>query len=434
MNEPRLAAVHWLVQVVGRGLSVNRILAEPNSLTPQQSALAKQLLFGSLRFYHQLQTILNNLLEKPIKAKDIDLSMVLIVGLYQMRYLSTPDHAAISEAVELAKKLQKPWAKGLINAVLRNFQRNQQSLASSLQKSLQYQHSHPGWMIKKINQDWPEDSQQILSQNNLQAPMSIRVNTLYYQRDEYLNILKQACINAQQHPVAPDGIVLDKAVDVMQLPGFNEGKVTVQDCAAQLAVELLDLKPNQRTLDACAAPGGKTTHILQREPSVELIAVELSPSRAEKIIQTLQRMQQSCKVITASVLDTKAWWNGQLFDRILLDVPCTAVGVIRRNPDIKVHRKVTDVATTVALQYEILEHCWTLLKPGGRLVYATCSIFKDENQLQIQRFMQNNACEQVLMPAAIAEHLNSKAEVGYQIFPGENQMDGFYLCGLQKPH
>ncbi|MGX5203488.1 16S rRNA (cytosine(967)-C(5))-methyltransferase RsmB [Aliikangiella sp. IMCC44632] len=433
MSEPRLVAVNWLVQVVGQGQSINRLLAQPNELNPQQRALAKQLLFGSLRFYHQLQTILNNLLEKPLKAKDNDLGMVLIVGLYQMRYLSTPDHAAISEAVELAKKIHKPWAKGLINAVLRNYQRNQQALGERLQKSLQYQYSHPGWMIKTVSQDWPQEAEQIFTQNNQQAPMSIRVNTAYYQRDEYLAVLNEAAITAQKHPIATDGIVLNKAVDVAQLPGFTQGKVTVQDCAAQLAVELLDLEPNLSVLDACAAPGGKTTHILQREPTVSLVAVELSETRAEKITQTLSRMQQSCQVITANVVATDTWWDGQLFDRILLDVPCTAVGVIRRNPDIKVHRKVTDVAPTVELQSEILASCWRLLKPGGRLVYATCSIFKDENQNQIQRFMQQNACELVAMPAPIASQLNSKAELGYQIFPGENDMDGFYLCGLQKP-
>ncbi len=432
MVNPRFVATQWLAQVTIDGLSVNQLFSQSSELSPQQTALAKQLLFGCLRYYHQLQTLLNTLLDKPLKPKDSDIGLIILLGLYQLKYLSTPDHAAISESVELAKLLNKPWAKGLINAVLRGYQRQSEQVELQLAKSLQFQFSHSGWMIKRWRQDWSHAAEDILHNNNLQAPMVIRVNTQQYTRSNYLKVLEKNSIVAFEHPVAPDALVLDKAVDVYQLPGFEEGGVTIQDAAAQLAVEMLDLKAGQTVLDGCAAPGGKTTHILQRESDVKLTAVELSASRAEKIKTTLTRMNMSCEVIQSNILDGERWWNGELFDRILLDVPCTAVGVIRRNPDIKIHRKTTDVEPTRLLQQKILEYCWQLLKPGGKLVYATCSTFKDENQHQIEAFKQKHNCELLTMPENIHQQLSHRASVGYQIFPGELYMDGFYLCGLQK--
>ncbi|WP_444996226.1 16S rRNA (cytosine(967)-C(5))-methyltransferase RsmB [Aliikangiella sp. IMCC44359] len=437
MTDPRLQAIRWLSQVVDKGRSVNHLLAEYSTnqepaLSPQQKALAKQLLFGCLRFYFQLKTLADNLMAKPLKPKDHDVLMSVILGLYQIKYLSTPDHAAISESVELAKKLRKSWATGLINGVLREYQRNHEAIEAKLQKSIQFQTAHPGWIVKKIKQDWSDEANGIVQNNNLQAPMILRVNQLRLTREQYLKQLEVLDLSAKLHPVASDAIILDNAVDVMKLPGFTQGEVTVQDAAAQLAVEMLDLQPGQKVLDGCAAPGGKTTHILQRESSVQLTSVELSPARAEKIRQTLARMQLNSQVMTADITQIERWWDGQLFDRILLDVPCSATGVIRRNPDVKIHRKVTDIQPLVTLQQTILDQCWSLLKPGGILVYATCSVFKVENEQQIQIFQAKHKPTVLQMPEAIHNSLSRRAAVGYQIVPGEFQMDGFYLCGLRK--
>jgi 16S rRNA (cytosine967-C5)-methyltransferase len=439
MKTPRQVALTWLLQVISKGRSVNELLALQNdsALQPQHRALAKQMLFGTLRYYHQLKTITDNLLEKPFKPKDTDLELIIIIGLYQMKYLSTPDHAAISESVELSRSINKKWAAGLINGVLRRFQREAEEIETSLAKSLQFQFSHPGWIVKKLKQDWPAEFEQVLTSNNLQAPMILRVNTIQNSVENYLAKLKAADISAQSHPIAIDGVILDKATDVMALPGFIEGKVTVQDAAAQLPIELLDLQSSQRVLDACAAPGGKTTHILQRQNSAKLTAIEMSSTRAEKIQLTLERLGLTmpdfdCQLKVSDVTNIDNWWDGELFDRILLDVPCSASGVIRRNPDIKVHRKVTDIQPLVDIQAKILQQCWQLLKPGGILVYATCSVFKEENQNQIIKFLNENQADILSMPAAIHQQLSDRAEVGYQILPGEFQMDGFYFCGLKK--
>ena len=434
MAEPRQIAVAWLVQVVDQGVSVNQLLAADKSeLTAQQQALAKQLLFGCLRYYQRLKTLADNLLNKPFKTKDNDLLMVIVSGIYQLKYLSTPDHAAISESVELTRKLNKSWASGLVNGVLRRYQRESNELEQSLAKSVQFQFSHPGWIVKRLRQDWPNEAEAILEANNKQAPMILRVNTQKNSREAYLECLAKAEIAAKPHQVAPDGILLDKAIDVYKLPGFEAGLVTVQDAAAQLAVEMLDLKPALRVLDGCAAPGGKTTHLLQRAPDAELTAVELSPKRAEKIEQTLARLDMQCRVKMADICELETWWDEQSFDRILLDVPCSASGVIRRNPDIKVHRRTTDIKPLVELQSQILNCGWQLLKPGGVLVYATCSVFKDENEHQIENFLSQNAAQVLSMPMKIHEALVERTTLGYQILPGEMGMDGFYLCGLRKP-
>lgn len=449
MNNPRIAALRWLTQVVVHSRSVNDILAQdkipaqdkqvlpssqalPQPLPPQQRALAKQLLFGCLRYYFQLKTIADNLLEKPFKAKDTDLLLVIILGLYQLKYLATPDHAAISESVELTRSLHKQWARGLVNGVLRRFQRESIEIENKLAKSLQFKYAHPGWIVKKLKHDWPDDYQQILAGNNQQAPMILRVNTLKNSRSEYQQKLLNAGLSAKSHELAPDALVLDKATDVIGLPGFTEGEVTVQDAAAQLVVEMLDLQPKQLVLDACAAPGGKTTHILQRQNQVQLTAVEMSSTRADRIRQTLNRLDLDCRIVCSDINDTENWWDGVLFDRILLDVPCSASGVIRRNPDIKIHRKVTDIKPLVEIQARILRQSWQLLKPGGILVYATCSVFKDENQEQLVDFIDQHKVEICNLPAPLHQALNNRATIGYQILPGEKQMDGFYFCGMKK--
>jgi 16S rRNA (cytosine967-C5)-methyltransferase len=459
VTNPRGLALAWLKLVVLDGQSINQILPnKPKDLSGKDQALAKQLLFGSLRFFHQLELISKHLMDKPIKNKDKDILLIIVMGLYQLKYLSIPDHAALSESVKLTKKQGKQWASGLVNAVLRRYQREKVTIEKSMAESSIFNYSHPDWIIEQLYQDWPNDAKAILLGNNQQAPMILRANTLRNSRETYLEKLNQEKLLAKPHPLAVDGILLDKAVDVNQLPGFKTGDVTVQDAAAQLVIELLDLKAGQRVLDACAAPGGKTTHILQRQQNLRLSVVDVSEKRMQKVQQTLERMQFSQVAKTDLELkmgdlnDTDSWWNGEKFDRILLDAPCSATGVIRRNPDIKVHRRSSDINALVELQASLLITAWKLLKPGGVLVYATCSVFRAENENQIKQFLKENSiygknkAEIIGFPKELDAKIypgkepaekaefSERTELGYQIFPGEYDMDGFYFCGIRKTH
>ena len=435
---PRLQALYWLTSVIKDGRSVNDLLSMPLAADSKATdrAFSKQLLFGSLRYYHQLKAILDQLIEKPLKQKDSDVYAILILGVYQLRYLSVPDHAALSESVELTRTIKKPWASGLVNGILRNYQRKTTEIDKKLAKAKTYQFSHPNWIINQLQADWPDDFQAILTANNQRAPMTIRVNQQKNSLDDYLIKLQQVGLEANKHPLAKDALVLESACDVGKLPGFDQGLVSVQDAAAQLAVDLLDLKPELRVLDGCSAPGGKTTHILQRQSDVKLTSIEMSAHRLEKIKQTFKRLNldshSNINLKCADILDLETWWDGELFDRILVDVPCSASGVIRRNPDIKLHRKKQDLNKLIELQTRILETTWSLLKPNGRLVYATCSVFKDENERQIELFLQQKTAELVNLPTEIDRQMVCNSELGYQIFPGDEQMDGFYLCGLKK--
>ena len=444
----RLQALWWLSSVIKDGRSVNDVLSTKLKKSADLSDIpfAKQILFGSLRYFHQIKAILDQLLEKPLKQKDLDVYSILIIGVYQLRHLSVPDHAAISESVELAKKIKKPWAASLVNGILRNYLRQLEQIEQKLAKAKTFQFSHPNWIINQLEADWPEQYQSIMEQNNLQAPMIIRVNQAKTGLENYIQKLESVGLKGVKHPVSPDALVLDNACDVNKLPGFETGLVSVQDAAAQLVVELLDLGEqadlNRQTsslkvLDGCSAPGGKTTHILQRYPEVSLTSVEMSEKRIQKIEQTLLRLgldkQPKFKLLCSDLLDLESWWDGELFDRILIDVPCSASGVIRRNPDIKLHRKKQDLANIVQLQAEILRSAWSILKPGGKLVYATCSIFKDENENQIKKFLSSYDAKSYRLSEKIDQQMADHSQIGYQILPGELQMDGFYLCGLEKP-
>ena len=444
----RLQALWWLSSVIKDGRSVNDVL----SIKLKKSAdlsdfpFAKQLLFGSLRYFHQIKAILDQLLEKQLKQKDLDVYSILIIGVYQLRHLSVPDHAAISESVELAKKIKKPWAASLVNGILRNYLRQLEQIENKLAKAKTFQFSHPNWIINQLEIDWGEQYQSIMEQNNRQAPMVVRVNQAKICLEDYIQELEGVGLKGVKHPVAQDALVLESACDVHKLPGFETGLVSVQDAAPQLVVELLDLDEhtnldeqtdNLKVLDGCSAPGGKTAHILQRYPAVALTSVEMSEKRIQKIEQTLLRLgldkQPNFKLLCSDLLDLEQWWDGELFDRILIDVPCSASGVIRRNPDIKLHRKKQDLTNIVQLQAEILGSAWSILKPGGKLVYATCSIFKDENENQINKFLSNHDAKIYRLSKKIDEVLSGHSQIGYQILPGELQMDGFYLCGLEKP-
>jgi 16S rRNA (cytosine967-C5)-methyltransferase len=390
-------------------------------------AFIQALCYGVCRQYHRLDFILGQLLDKPLK--DMDVKALALVGLYQLKFMRVKPHAAVSETVLAARK--KPWAKSLINAVLRTYLREQETLeqkADNEQTAAVV--SHPAWLIKQIEQDWPEQAQRILSENNLQPPMVLRVNLARTNRDHYLQALTEQDIAAEAVDFCPSAIILDKPVQVELLPGFGEGLVSVQDTAAQLAAGLLDARPGHRVLDVCAAPGGKTAHILESQPQLkELVAVDIDESRMQRVSENLQRLGLQAKLVVGDAANPEKWWDGKLFDRILLDAPCSALGVIRRHPDIKLLRRAEDIESLQALQKAILQAVWPLLSPGGLLIYATCSILKQENERQVQAFLADHG-NAVELP--IVADWGSAGKCGRQILTGDSAMDGFYYARISK--
>lgn len=430
--DARTAAANILDQVLVEGhtldWALNTILEQVKE--KRERAFAQQLCYGVLRHYDEQNDILDHLLDKPIKSKDRILRSIMHCGLYQLEHMRTPSHAAVSASVDSAKKLGKPWANGLINAVLRRYQREKDSLKANTQKTEQSYYSHPQWLIAKYKDDWPDHWETILSANNTHAPMHLRINTNRISRDDYLLRLKEKQLTAEVNDICEYGITLSKATDVDYLPGFDEGLVSVQDIGAQLAASLLDLHPGQRVLDACAAPGGKAAHIIQAQPDLdELITVESEEKRLVYLEETRNRLGVDFKIIHNSACATEKWWDGKQFDRILIDAPCSATGVIRRHPDIKYIRKPGDIDFLCDLQHEMLKSLWPLLKQEGKLIYVTCSVLKDENDRQIQRFTSEFSDALVTQ---IDAAWGIDCELGRQILPGQNGMDGFYYAVISK--
>ncbi len=426
---PRLAAARCLVNVVGQGHSLNRALGQyERELAAEQRPLYRELCYGSLRHYWRLDAALQPCFKKPLKTRDLDIKMLVLLGAYQLFYTRIPPHAAINSAVNACKALNKNWATGMVNAILRNCQRQGDALFQPLSPAAQA--GFPDWLYQQILAAWPEQAEAITSASNSHPPFCLRVNQQQSTREQYLHTLEQYDIAASPCTFAPRGIRLTQAVATSQLPGFTEGQVSVQDEAAQLCCELLELTPGQRVLDACAAPGGKTCAILESEANLtELIALELEASRLARIEENLQRIGLEAKLICADAANTESWWDGQQFDRILLDAPCSATGVIRRNPDIRLHRRPEDIADLATLQLKLLKHLWSTLKPGGLLLYATCSILPQENELTVQAFTQQQS-DAELQP--IRADYGEDRQGCRQLFPKANGHDGFFYALLRK--
>jgi 16S rRNA (cytosine967-C5)-methyltransferase len=365
------------------------------------------------------------LAQKPVK--DTEVKALIYLGLYQLAFMRVKPHAAVSETVSALKK--NTWAKALINALLRAYLRERETLDAQADQHTNTRYSHPNWLIEAITNDWPEQSVAILTANNQQAPMVLRVNQTKISPSEYLELLAQQAIEAEISTVCPTALHLKHPCDITQLPKFAEGFVSIQDTAAQLAASLLNLEAGQRVLDVCAAPGGKTTHILELAPKCSLTAIDIDNKRMERVVENLTRLQFNAKLITADALNTASWWDGIFFERILLDAPCSALGVIRRHPDIKYLRHADDIADLVHLQAALLQAIWPLLAPNGLLVYATCSILKQENELQIEHFIAKTADAE---HAIINAEWGCAGRYGRQILTGEANMDGFYYACLHK--
>ena len=426
---PRAVAAKVIRDVVGSGVSLNEALlqASDSLSNPIDQPLVQELSYGVLRWWFRLQEIGHALLQKPLKSKDLDVFCLLLVGLYQLQFTRIPPHAAVSETVAAVRQLHKRWADKLLNAVLRRQLREPVAEDSLSEQALL---AHPDWLLQSLKADWPDRWREICEANNQRPPMSLRVNRQKISRGDYLGLLSQNSMRGAVAEWAPEGIVLEHAVNVEKLPGFSEGLVSVQDIAAQLAAALLDVESGQRVLDVCAAPGGKTAHILETTPELsELVALDIDSRRLQRVDDNLHRLNLTANVICGDAADPSSWWDGKGFDRILLDAPCSATGVIRRHPDIKVLRQAADVEQVGELQQRILEAVWPLLKPGGMLLYATCSVLPQENEAQINSFVErnHNACYH-----SIDVPWGHQRSFGRQVFPGEHYMDGFFYARVTK--
>jgi len=384
--------------------------------TPGERGALQDIVYGSLRQLGRLDAWLAALLERPLT--DPQLGWLLRVALYQLAYTRAPAHAVVHNAVTAAGE---GWRRGLANAVLRNFQRRRAELETLADNQPRARWSHPDWWREKLQAEHPAHWQAILEASLLHPPFTLRVNSRWGDAEKYMQILTEAGLPARQ--TGADAVTLDKAVPVHSLPGFDQGWVSVQDAGAQWAARLLDAQPGERVLDACAAPGGKTGHILERA-EVVLTALDVDATRLGRVQENLDRLHLSANLIEGDASRTDAWWDGQPFDRILADVPCSASGVVRRNPDIKWLRRPDDIAQFAAQQAVMLESLWRLLAPGGSLLYATCSVFNEENDGQVQAFLARHAQDAVRCP--LPEPLS-----GGSLLP-DAEHDGFFYALLRK--
>src|SRR5690606_19825118 len=365
----------------------------------------------------------------PLRKREPRVHALLMVGLYQLLYMRVPPHAAVAETVEAARLMKKPWAVGLANAVLRRMQREREDLIAQADAHPVGRSAHPDWLLAALQKDWADDWEAIVAANNARPPMTLRVNRRRVSRDDYLAALREAGVEAEPHLRAQDGIRLVAPLDVTALPGFGEGQVSVQDAAAQLAADVLDPGPGDRILDACAAPGGKTAHLLERASPGRRVAVDGEAARLDRVAENLARLDLSASLLHGDAAKPDGWWDGEPFDRILVDAPCSATGVIRRHPDIKLLRRHKDIDALAGLQARILDALWPLLAPGGRLVYATCSVLAVENSAQVAAFVRRHP---EALPLPLAVDWGRVAGFGRQVLPGEDDMDGFFYAALTR--
>ena len=420
--------------VIYGGESLDAAIAKNEARVQERDrSLLRMLCYGCLRNHWQLQAWLGQLISKPLKKRDRVVNSLLAIGLYQITSMRIPDHAVVSETVEAVRELRRPKLAGLVNACLRRFMR--ENMASADTSDEQSRWNHPAWMIKRIRQDWPDDHEAILSANNERAPMWLRANAAENTAAAYLARLQEVDIDAELLTGVVDAIRLREPQPVESLPGFASGHASVQDAAAQVAARWLLQEDKKRVLDACAAPGGKSGHLLELgDDAFSLTAIDNDEARMGSVVENLRRIGRDATIITADASNPEEWWDGVLFDGILLDAPCSASGVIRRHPDIKVLRRESDIKRLAALQLSLLEALWPLLTEGGLLLYATCSVFAAENDEVVGRFLSDHsdAMENDMLPNNNIRDLMRRKACGYQILPGTAGLDGFYYAALYK--
>ena len=422
MQFVQIAASIAVQQVLSNGRNLNQVLEESlrdkKSWTPAQRAALQDLSYGTLRFYGQLLAVLDMLLHKPLQDERV--RFLLLVTLYQLQYGKSAQHAVVDHAVRAAQTLN-PRVSGLVNAILRNFLRNQAIMLGQAAQHPEGKYSYPQWWIDELYTQYGELGPAILEAGNKHPPMTLRVNQRRSSTAEYLVLLAQHHISA--NVIDPDALQLDKPVSVDRLPGFHDGMVSVQDAGAQLAARLLDVHDGMRVLDACAAPGGKTAHILELA-TVELLALDKDEKRLQRVAENLQRLGLTAQLVAGDAADPDSWWDGNSFQRILADVPCSASGVVRRHPDIKWLRRRADIAGFTVQQLGILSSLWRLIEQDGKLLYATCSVFQQENEQVIKTFLAQQP-DALRLPVMLPEMSEG------QLFPND-QHDGFFYALLQK--
>ncbi len=427
----RVAAAEVVAQVL-RGQSLSMLLPEYAARVDEKDrALFKEICFGSLRWYPQISILLKQLIQKPLREKDLEVQGLITCGIYQLLYMRISEHAVVNETVSAVNGLNRKWAKGLVNAVLRSFQRQKTDLLAEHANNTTFQSAHPKWLVTKLVHAWTQTTaDDIIAANNDRGPMTLRVNRRHGSRSDYIQRLEKAGISAVKTRHSADGVILDSPVDVTSLPGFAEGDSSVQDEAAQLAAGLLCLKPGLSILDACSAPGGKTCHILEAESNLgSVLALDSESRRMPRVEENLSRLKLGAELKVADAGDLDSWWDKQPFDRILLDAPCSATGVIRRHPDIKILRKPADIDKLAIIQARLLEILWQTLSNEGILVYATCSILPEENDQVVKAFVAGHKDAEIM---TIKASWGVATDCGRQLFPTINGSDGFYYARLRK--
>ncbi|MFT7491005.1 MAG: 16S rRNA (cytosine967-C5)-methyltransferase [Pseudohongiellaceae bacterium] len=452
---PRIIATQIMAQLLKQQGSLASLMPQYiTQLTLQQQSFVKELCYGCCRWSPVINAVLDQLLKQKLKPKDADIKAILLLGIYQLEFLRTAEYAAINESVNATIYFKKQWAKNLVNAILRGFQRDQQSIFIKAQQH--NKSNHPKWLEIEIEKAWPAYATAIFAANNQAPPLTLRVNQQQHSRAQYIDLLKEANIEVSSALISEDGLYLHTPMAVTALPDFDKGAISVQDEAGQLAAKLLKLEPNLRVLDACCAPGGKTCHIGESEPGLaKIIALDIEARRLNRVEENLKRLHISADVVCGDASEPDTWWDGQKFDRILIDAPCSATGIIRRQPDIKLLRELGQIKILTQIQYRLVCALWPLLADGGILLYATCSILPQENTKIMEQFLNNTADASVdpiifesNTPTTVADSAHSiprfgiEQDFGRQLLPladasedpavFNRSHDGFYYCRLKK--
>lgn len=427
----RAAAAKAIRAVRFDGASLKAALppALANLRDPRDRALCEAICFEAARWMLRYDAVLARLLERPLAANARDVHGLLLAGLAQLDAMQLAEYAALSSTVEAARVLGQPRLVGMVNGVLRRFLREREALFAAVDADIGRRTAHPAWLLDTYTADWPDARDAILDNNNAVPPLWLRVNLQRGTRDAYLARLREAGLDADTSDLAPAALRLHTHLAPTRLPGWDDGDVSVQDLAAQLAAAALDTAPGMRVLDAGAAPGGKTAHLLELQPQIELVALDRDARRLQRVGETLARLGLKATVQAGDATSPDGWWSGRAFDRILLDAPCSGTGIVRRQPDIKWHRRSNDIPTLVSLQSRLLDGLWPLLHPGGRLLYATCSILKDENERQIDAFLARTPDARAV---PLPDRHGRASGAGRQRLPGEDGGDGFFYAALEK--
>jgi 16S rRNA (cytosine967-C5)-methyltransferase len=431
----RSLAAHAVARILREGVTLDAALKDALAAAdPKLAPSVRSLSYGAVRGYYRHEAILRSVLSAPVRSLDLLVRALLSVALYELEDERTPEYAVVDAAVQTAKATDAVRAAGLINAVLRRYLRERQSLDADIARNPATRHASPVWLADRLRADWPVRWTQLLAAGDAQAPMWLRVNSQRTTAGEYLETLREAGIGARAEARVPHAVALDAPRDVHDLPGFAEGLVSVQDLGAQCVAFPLGLAAGQRVLDACAAPGGKTALIAEREPQLSIVAVDIDPQRLARVRENLSRGNLRAELVSGDAGLPASWWDGVPFDRILLDAPCSALGVIRRHPDIRLRKSPSDIDKLPEVQSRLLNSAWTMLARGGRLVYATCTLTRSENRDVIAAFLRSTP-DAVSLPAEAWEgwpQLGEADEFGRQILPGEAGADGFYYAALSK--